>query len=268
MPRCFPSQPDSDEQRRAERTVWEALRDTLPDEAALFHSVGLLEGDREHELDLLVAWPGVGLAAIEVKGGHVTRDGDGWHQESQGQKRHIGSPVLQAQDGKHVLMRYLQRHSSTSAGHARAAHLVALPFTTVPAGFSAPDLPRRAVLDKADLRSAADVVRQAVERHGAGHRPLDEQSLEAVVGLLSGQLVGQTSLLSAAEEHEQRVEQMTRDQLRTLNSLKYTPASRSSAAPAPARPGWRSSRRGGLRSRVSRWRLSATAAGSPATSSA
>ena len=223
MPRCYPTEPDFAEDRRAERTVWEALRDSLPDEAALFHSVGLLEGSHEHEIDLLVAWPGVGLAAVEVKGGHVTRDGEGWHQESKGQRRHIGSPVLQAQDGKKVLTRYLQRHSSTPAGHARAAHLVALPYTAVPGSFTAPDLPRTAVLDKTELRSAADVVRRAVELHGAGNQPLDEPSLEAVVDLLAGQLVGQTSLLSAAAEHEQRVAQMTREQLRTLNSLRYHP---------------------------------------------
>lgn len=102
MPRCYPSEPDFAEERRAERSVWEALRGQLPPEAALFHSVGLLEGEREQEIDLLVAWPGTGLAVIEVKGGHVTRDGDGWHQESRGQRRHIGSPVLQAQDGKSV----------------------------------------------------------------------------------------------------------------------------------------------------------------------
>jgi hypothetical protein len=92
MPRLFPAEPDFAEERRAERAVWEALRDQLPDDAALFHSVALLEGEREQEIDLLVAWPGLGLAAIEVKGGHVTRDGDGWHQESRGSKRKIGSP--------------------------------------------------------------------------------------------------------------------------------------------------------------------------------
>jgi ATP:corrinoid adenosyltransferase len=221
MPRCFPAEPDFAEERRAERAVWEALRDQLPDEAALFHSVALLEGEREQEIDLLVAWPGLGLAAIEVKGGHVTRDGDGWHQESRGQKRKIGSPVLQAQDGKKVLTRYLQQHSTTSAGRARAAHLVALPFTTVPTEFSAPDLPRTTMVAKDDLPTCADVVRRSIEEHGAGHQPLDDQGLQALVDLLAGQLVGQTSLLSAAEEHEQRVEQMTRDQLKTLENLAY-----------------------------------------------
>jgi hypothetical protein len=221
VPRCYPTQPEFAEDRRAERTAWEALRDSLPNEAALFHSVGLLDGEREQEIDLLVAWPGLGLAAIEVKGGHVTRDGEGWQQESKGTRRKIGSPVLQSQDGKHVLVRYLQRHSTTSAGRARAAHLICLPFTTVPGGFQAPDLPRTALLDKTDLPSAADAVRQAIELHGAGHQPLDAAGLEAIVDLLAGQPAGQTSLLSAAEEHEQRLEQMTRDQVRTLDHLRY-----------------------------------------------
>ena len=69
MPRCYPSTPEFADDRTAERVVWEALREQLPDDAALFHSVGLLEEGREHELDLLIAWPGVGLAVIEVKGG-------------------------------------------------------------------------------------------------------------------------------------------------------------------------------------------------------
>lgn len=55
MPRCYPSDPEFAEERRAERAAWEALRDQLPAEAVLFHSVGLLEEDREQELDLLVA---------------------------------------------------------------------------------------------------------------------------------------------------------------------------------------------------------------------
>jgi hypothetical protein len=220
MTRCYPSEPEFADERRAERVVWEALRDQLPDDAALFHSVALLENEREQEIDVLVAWPGVGLAVIEVKGGHVTRDAQGWHQESKGQRRPIGSPVLQAQDGRHVLTRYLQRYAA-EASRARTAHLVALPFTSVPAGWSAPDCSRSMLLDKDDLASAASQVRQAIEDHGAGHQPLGESAVDALVSALAGQLPGQTSLLSMAEEHEQRVDQMTRDQVKTLDSLRY-----------------------------------------------
>ena len=221
MPRCYPSAPDFAEERRAERVVWEALRDQLPAEAALFHSVPLIEGGREQELDLLVVWPGVGIAVLEVKGGHVTAAGGQWHQESRGLRRPIGSPVLQAQDGRHVLSRYLQQHSTTGVHHARTAHVAALPFTAVAAGFTAPDLPRTMLIAQDDVPDCAGIVKRAIEQHGAGHAPLDTAGVEVVVGLLVGQLVGQTSLLSAAEEHEQRVEQMTRDQLKTLENLAY-----------------------------------------------
>lgn len=220
MPRCFPAEPDFAAERTAERTAWEALRDQLPDEAVLFHSVGLIEGDREQELDLLVAWPGVGIGVLEVKGGHVTRSAEGWHQESAGKMRQIGSPVLQAQDGRHVLTRYLERHARDAA-RARSAHLVVLPFTTVPAGWQAADCPRTMLVDKADLTDAAGRVRTAIEQHGAGHQQLSAAGVDALVQALSGQLPGQTSLLSAAEEHEQRLDQMTRDQLKILDGFRY-----------------------------------------------
>ena len=119
MTRCYPSEPEFGENGRAERVVWEALRDQLPDDAALFHSVNLLDREREQEIDLLVAWPGVGLAAIEVKGGYVTRDADGWHQGS-GAQRHDIDPVAQAQDGRHILTRFLSARGADASG-ARAA---------------------------------------------------------------------------------------------------------------------------------------------------
>jgi len=167
-----------------------------------------------------VAWPGVGLAAIEVKGGRISRDGDGWHQESGGQRRRISSPVVQAQNGRHALTRYLERHAPAAA-RGRAAHLVAFPFTSVPAGWEAPDCTRAMVVDKQDLPDAASRARSAIEHHGAGQQPLTPAALEALVDALAGELPGQASLLSAAEEHEQRVDQMTRDQARTLDNLRY-----------------------------------------------
>lgn len=240
MPRCFPDEPEFLAGREAERCVWRALRDQLPDEAALFHSVNLQERGREHEIDLLVVWPGVGLAAVEVKGGAVRRTGQGWTQESQGQSRPIGSPVLQAQDAKKVLTRMLADRTST-AGHARAAHLVALPFTSVPADWSAPDLPRACLLDSRDLPSAATRVRTAVEAYGAGS-PLSDLGFDAVVAVLVAHLTGQRSLLSDAEEHEHRVERLTREQGRVLHSLRHYRRLKVVGVRGPARRFSRSSR--------------------------
>jgi hypothetical protein len=72
-PRCYPPEPEFGPDRRAEWQVWKVLRDQLPDDAALLHSVPLIERATEYEADLVVAWPGVGVAVIEVKGGQVSR---------------------------------------------------------------------------------------------------------------------------------------------------------------------------------------------------
>ena len=219
MPQAYPPDPEFPEERRAERVVWEALFEQLPDDAALFHSVNLLEHDREHEIDLLVAWPGVGLAAIEVKGGGVTRDSDGWHQGRE-PNRHRINPVNQAQDGRHVLTRYLERRGA-DAHRARAAHLVALPATAVSDDWDSPDCPRAMVIDRNDVAHAAASVRRAIEVHGHGHESLTADGLNGLVEALVSELPSQSDQLAWAAEHDQRVEQMTRDQARILDTLRY-----------------------------------------------
>jgi len=219
MPRCYPTDPEFSEDRRAERVVWEALRDQLPDDAALFHSVNLLDRDREQEIDVLVAWPGVGLAVIEVKGGAMSRGGDGWHQGS-GAHRHRSDPVTQAQDGRHVLTRYLAGRRAEAAG-ARAAHLVAFPSTSIAQAWVSPDCTRDMVIDSGDLGRAAVMVRSAIEEHGQGHAPLTIAGLDGLVRVLVSELPRQSDRLVLAIEHDQRVEQMTRDQAKILDTLRF-----------------------------------------------
>jgi hypothetical protein len=61
-PSCYPPQPEFGAGRTAERRVWQALRGQLPDDAALLHSVAMIERATEYEADLIIAWPGVGVA--------------------------------------------------------------------------------------------------------------------------------------------------------------------------------------------------------------
>lgn len=219
MPRCFPHDPEFGEGRHGERAVWEALQRTLPDEAALLYSEWLVEDNHEHEIDLLVAWPGVGLAAIEVKGGQVTRDGSGRWSMTRGQSsRPTAHPLVQASDARHVLQRYLGRERAAAAG-ARTQHLLALPHMPVERSYDPVDLPRRQVIDKDDLADAAGCVRRAIEA-GQGYAPLGADGLEQLLVLLTAALPGQMSVLAQAEEHEQLVDQMTRDQARTLECLR------------------------------------------------
>jgi Nuclease-related domain/AAA domain/UvrD-like helicase C-terminal domain len=218
-PRCYPPEPEFGVGRVAERRVWESLRDQLPDEAALLHSVQMISDARECEADLIVAWPGVGIAVIEVKGGNVGRSDGQWFQSSGGDNRPIKDPVVQAQDCKHVMHRLLQKRGSEGA-RARSAHLVAFPFTAIALNWSYAGCPREMILAKGDLATAADRIRTTIGQHGAGHLPLSDAGLESLLEVLEGQLPGQISLLSWAEENEAYVDQLTRDQAKVARVLR------------------------------------------------
>ncbi|MFI5066928.1 MAG: hypothetical protein ACHP9Z_23535, partial [Streptosporangiales bacterium] len=128
-------------------------------------------------------------------------------------------PVVQAQDCKHVLHRLLVQHRSPAAA-TRMAHLAAFPFTGIGPDWSYAGCPRGMVLAKADLAAAADRVRTAIEEHGTGHRPLTAEDLGSLLDMLEGQMPGQMSLLSWAEENEAYVDQLTRDQAKVARILR------------------------------------------------
>ena len=218
MPRLYPEDPIFPADNGAERAVWQALRDQLPDDVALFAGRNLLDDGEERELDLVVAWPGVGIAAIEVKGGHIAHEAGSWYQGS-GAKRHRIDPVGQVQDARHLLTEMLGRRGLT-AGRARAAHLVAFPQFDVPRDWEIAEAPREILIDRDDLPLAAHRVKHAIERQGAGHRPLDAIELEGLVDFLAGTMPPQLELLSDAAAHEDRIEQLTRDQARILDMLR------------------------------------------------
>ncbi len=222
MPRLYPPQPHfaDDAAGGAERTVWQALADQLPDEAALFADLTILDQHREHELDLLVAWPGVGLAAIEVKGGHVARRDGGWLQGRPPHEHPMRDPFRQVQDARHALTRYLAEQGAHDAAHARVAHLVAFPHTTIPIDWHSPEAPRTAILDRHDLADAPAHVRRAIEEHGAGHRPPTTDDVDTLIALLAGTFPPQVDALTLAAQHEDRVEQLTREQARILDLLR------------------------------------------------
>ena len=218
MPRCFPPDPAFGPGRYGEKAVWEALFRSLPDEAALFWSQGVVDEQHEREIDLLVAWPGAGLAVVEVKGGHVERDAEGRWWQTRGTDRRLAKhPFEQAKNASHSLAKQLNA-AGVRAGRSPVQPFVALPQMKVTG--DPVDLPRRLVLDRDDLPGAAGVVATAL-RQVEGRDHLDEIALEELIAFLTAHLSSQTALVSLAEENEQRVQQLTDDQLDILDVLAH-----------------------------------------------
>ena len=62
MPRLISEDAAFDADKGAEEAVWKALVKTLPDEATLLHDVRITNLDGDREGDLIVLWPGKGIA--------------------------------------------------------------------------------------------------------------------------------------------------------------------------------------------------------------
>ncbi|MCF6508716.1 nuclease [Blastococcus sp. MG754426] len=215
--RVFPSSPVFES--HAERLFAEALRDQLPDDAVMVCGQRFSDRREDREADVIVAWPGFGIAVVEVKGGSVHLRGGEWRQVGGGLDKQI-RPVEQALRCKYLLRDYLRRDRRWTAGDPRMVHLVALPATTLPDDFAAPDAPRWMVLDKTDLPQAAARVASALRQCESDVEPPTAEDVEAFVDCLAGVGIPQQDLLATLHEREAECDLLTRDQARVLDWLR------------------------------------------------
>jgi hypothetical protein len=185
--KCIPEEPEFGDGQLAEKLVWEALKRSLPEDAVLAHSVQVRNGSAEHEIDLLVLWPGVGLAAIEVKGGQVTVENGQWYQSDRSGPHKIQSPLAQSQGSAHAFKTWIGSVLGTPLT-SRLAYLVSLPYTAVPQDWAMAGTPRALILDQKDSLNPGELVRKAIEQEGGGVSPLAPAFMERVVRQLAGNL--------------------------------------------------------------------------------
>jgi hypothetical protein len=81
----------------AERRTWQALADQLEPNDLVVSGQRVTDHLKDHEVDFVVGIEGAGIVCIEVKGGEVWHDGDGWRQKRGGHDHKI-DPVRQARE--------------------------------------------------------------------------------------------------------------------------------------------------------------------------
>ncbi len=214
--RLFPDDPQFGS--AAEQLLAERLREQLPDDAALFCNLRFSDGREDREADLIVAWPGVGVAVVEVKGGSVSLDRGEWRQRQDGVDRVI-HPVDQAVACKYLLCEYLAEHPRWTGGRPRTAHLVAVPATTLPDDFVAPSLARWMALDVTDVPHAAARIRAALQKVRDEPDPPTAADVEEMVDCLAGTAIPQQHLLADLAEREAACDLLTKDQAKVLDLL-------------------------------------------------
>jgi len=147
----------------AEKRVTEALVKTLPDEASVLHGVRITDWNSDREGDLLILWPNVGIAVIEIKGGRIEPVAGGKFKQSNryGKTKEI-DPIGQAHESLYSIKDYVLDH--TSLNHwFKTVHMAAFPYSRLPSDYHSPKADRANFIDSNDLRFSADHVRKALE---------------------------------------------------------------------------------------------------------
>src|SRR4051812_26880668 len=167
----------------SERVVWEQLCATASDDTVLIPNMRLTSTLKDHELDVVVLMPGVGIVVVEVKGGSVSVDAQGRWWSGGGARRSRVRPVEQCRDGKYALRAFVEADPrwKNRRSRVRFGHAVVVPFTDVADDFATPDCPRWMISGRADLEGLAGRIRDVAALQENDQRLPSHEDVELIV---------------------------------------------------------------------------------------
>lgn len=215
--RAVPAEPVFTTESEAE--VWRHVVATLGADDVVVANLRLAGDTKDHELDLVVLMPDVGIVVVEVKGGSVSVDDEGQWWQGAGARRRRIHPVDQARDGQYALRRYIEtdeRWQHSSRTRVRWAHAVVTPYTSVDEGFATPDCPRQTIHGREDMPQLAQRLREAASRQETGHRVPTHDDIELIGQILRGRHLPAPDVVADSQEREAVAQRLTQEQLTLL----------------------------------------------------
>ncbi|MGN6088953.1 MAG: NERD domain-containing protein [Actinomycetales bacterium] len=220
--RLHPAQPTFE--HPTERMVCEALCAGLPDGSVVVANQRMSDRKGDLEADLVAVVPGLGIAVLEVKGGRVEYDPDrGWLQTGGGVRGKEIDPVSQARRAMYALRSYLDRQPAWGRRRTRWEDLVVLPASDYAPDWQLPELPRWALVDRAETQQVAAKVLDALTRAESENPVLDEEGVAAFVEVVCGRPGTQREMVAEVAEREAEVELLTGSQAHVLDLIRRMP---------------------------------------------
>jgi len=192
----------------AEQVVWEALVEQFEPGDLVVPGQRVTDHLKDHDVDFVMAIEGAGIICLEVKGGEVWHDGEGWRQ-LRGSSQHDIHPVRQARDACYSLRDFIESDPRWTQGRLRWDHLVVFPNTEIPTDFGLPECPRWKVIDRNDLPNIADRLRYVLVRQELERRLLTADGVEQLAKALSGRGLPQRDVVARALGNENAADLLT-----------------------------------------------------------
>ena len=207
----------------SEKQVWEQLRDTLPPAAVLIANLRITDERKDHEADLIVLIPGMGVIVVEVKGGSIWRDRLGWHQRMHGGEERRVDPAVQAMLTKYAVRDYVEhdpRWRDSSRTRIVWAHAVVTPHSEFPADFAAPECPRWAIHDRHDLARLAGRLADTARLMETNARAPSSADVDLMVEILTGRNFGKHDPSAESDERAAHADRLTDEQAMVLGVMR------------------------------------------------
>lgn len=221
MPHTIPQTPRF--ASNAEEAIWQRLNEQLSEADLLIANQRVTDHDKDHEIDLVVAIDGAGIACLEVKGGEVWHDGESWWQTRSGRPPKRIAPVRQALEGCYALRDFVEADPRWTQGRRRWDHLVVFPHSQVPADFALPDCPRWKIIDRTQLDEVMPLVRRVLLQKKTDLPYLDSTGIEQLVVALGGRGLPQRDVVARAIDNENVADALTADQAVILRAIDALP---------------------------------------------
>jgi len=230
MARIYPDRPIGTTTSNAERKVFYALKDLLPDEYTVLHSVPVYTKEEQGgkmqngELDFLVIHPDKGMLVIEVKGGGISRDASSgkWSSvDAKGDIHTIKDPYEQGKKYAYAVNKLVEREKTTRKFDYPFFHAVWFPdVDTSGTSLGISDNLHLITLGKQDLAQAENAVPRVFKNClGGGNDVPGERGVEALRLFLSPSWTLSIKLSSSIEEEKQDIIEATKSQYRVLSLL-------------------------------------------------
>jgi len=202
----------------SERLVWERLASGVAEGTVLLPNIRLTSQRKDHELDVVVLMPDVGVVVVEVKGGSVSVDAQGHWWSGGGARRSRVRPVEQCRDGKYALRDFVEADPrwKNRRSRVRFGHAVVVPFTDVADDFATPDCPRWMISGRGDLDDLAGRVHDVAALQENDQRVPTAEDVELIVEILTGRSFPVPDIAADADEREATSDRLTQEQAALL----------------------------------------------------
>ena len=214
----------------AEREVYRALRDQLPDSWLVIHSLEFIKEVKQtkkhsdREADFVIFAPDYGVLVVEVKGGGVEFDKkiNKWFSIDRYREKHeIKNPIRQAKDAKYEIARHLE--SKLGKRKLLLAHAALFPDVYSVNALSSAEIPTEIIGGSKTLDSLESWIKSVFSFWGgnnATYEKLGSIGLNAAKAVFGKSVSINPSLKSTIEKETKRQVELTQQQKAILRQLK------------------------------------------------